>query len=54
MKAGLIVMVFLVMVGGLSGCGQKGPLYQEEPGQESAEKDTGQDRDTDREDTDDR
>lgn len=54
MKAGLIVLVLLVMAGGLSGCGQKGPLYQEEPGQESAEKDAGQDSDTDRQNADDR
>lgn len=47
MKAGLITMIFLVLAGALSGCGQKGPLYQEEPGQESAEKSVDRDAEAD-------
>jgi predicted small lipoprotein YifL len=31
MRAGLITIFVLAMAGGLSGCGQKGPLYQDVP-----------------------
>jgi predicted small lipoprotein YifL len=36
MKAGLITVFVLVLAGLLSGCGQKGPLYQDEyPGEQA-------------------
>lgn len=45
MRAGLITLVFLVLAGGLSGCGQKGPLYHEAPEQPSADRPDSQDDD---------
>lgn len=40
MNAGLITVFVLVMAGFLSGCGQKGPLYQETPAEAEAEQST--------------
>jgi|GEM_PF-1239986 predicted small lipoprotein YifL len=37
MKAWLVTVFVLAMAGGMSGCGQKGPLYQDAPTQTSAE-----------------
>ena len=48
MKAGLIAVVMLMLAGQLSGCGQKGPLYQEAPAEPSAEQAAASGTDPDR------
>lgn len=53
MKVGLITLILLVLGVSLSGCGQKGPLYREAPGQNSAETEAESEREASRQNPDD-